>query len=260
MNYEKIYYNLMNMRKNRVLDENTKYEKHHILPQCFGGKRVKSNLVYLTYKEHFIAHKLLFKFTIGEDKVRMGYALHRMCTVNNVSQRYRIRYSREFEKIKIQVYEFIRGTNHLNYGRKMSREFCEEVSKRMTGAKNHRYGKDPWNKGLTKEIDSRVKSYGEKGSKTNTGRKLVKEHVEAISKSLKGKNTYIKSEEHRKKISKTLTGRKLSKEVCNKMSESRKGVPQKKLTCPHCGKVGGTTMYRWHFDNCKYKGGKVYEC
>jgi hypothetical protein len=26
------------------------------------------------------------------------------------------------------------------------------------------------------------------------------------------------------------------------------------LTCPHCGKTGGNTMKRWHFDNCKNKG------
>ena len=25
-----------------------------------------------------------------------------------------------------------------------------------------------------------------------------------------------------------------------------------KITCPHCGKVGGIAiMKRWHFDNCK---------
>ena len=48
-------------------------------------------------------------------------------------------------------------------------------------------------------------------------------------------------------------GRKLPKSVCEKMSKSKKGIPQKKIECPHCGKIGGTTMYRWHFDNCKYK-------
>lgn len=30
--------------------------------------------------------------------------------------------------------------------------------------------------------------------------------------------------------------------------------PKPKLTCPHCGMVGGTgNMQRWHFDNCKKK-------
>lgn len=28
------------------------------------------------------------------------------------------------------------------------------------------------------------------------------------------------------------------------------------LICPYCGKAGGITMKRWHFDNCKHKGDK----
>jgi len=253
MNYEKIYHNLMNTRKNRILHGGIHYEKHHILPKCFGGKRVKSNLVHLTYREHFIAHKLLFKLSAGKNKTKMGYALHRLCTINNGTQKYRIKYSREFEKIKIQIYEFIQGENHPTYGKKMPKEFCEKMSKVMKGPGNHRYGKPPWNKGLTKETDARVKAYGIKGSKTNTGRKVSEAQKKLMSELMKGKNTYIRSKEHREKISKTLMGRKLPKEVCMKMSASHKGIPQKKLTCPHCGKIGGTTMYRWHFDKCKYK-------
>ena len=35
------------------------------------------------------------------------------------------------------------------------------------------------------------------------------------------------------------------------ISETKK---RNKLTCPHCGKVGGVSnMRRYHFDNCKHK-------
>jgi hypothetical protein len=38
------------------------------------------------------------------------------------------------------------------------------------------------------------------------------------------------------------------------LSRARKGVPQKKVTCPHCGKTGGNSlMGKHHFDRCKYK-------
>lgn len=30
-----------------------------------------------------------------------------------------------------------------------------------------------------------------------------------------------------------------------------------KMTCPHCSKTGGISMKRWHFNNCKLKGGSV---
>ena len=37
------------------------------------------------------------------------------------------------------------------------------------------------------------------------------------------------------------------------MSDSRKNIKQKILKCPYCDVSGGTTMYRWHFENCKFK-------
>ena len=37
------------------------YEKHHILPRCMGGENNKSNYVILTFKEHIIAHALLYR-------------------------------------------------------------------------------------------------------------------------------------------------------------------------------------------------------
>jgi hypothetical protein len=36
-------------------------EKHHIIPKFMGGDNSKENLVYLTAREHYIAHKLLMK-------------------------------------------------------------------------------------------------------------------------------------------------------------------------------------------------------
>lgn len=37
-------------------------------------------------------------------------------------------------------------------------------------------------------------------------------------------------------------------------SKARKGITQKKLTCPHCNKIGGNAnMVRYHFENCKSK-------
>lgn len=43
-----------------------------------------------------------------------------------------------------------------------------------------------------------------------------------------------------------------NKEVALKLSRAKLGIPRNKLTCPHCGKIGGDgNMQRWHFDNCK---------
>ena len=60
MNYKKIYESIINRAKIREPDyTNAYYESHHVLPRCIGGTDSSSNLVKLTYKEHYLAHKLL---------------------------------------------------------------------------------------------------------------------------------------------------------------------------------------------------------
>jgi len=43
-----------------------------------------------------------------------------------------------------------------------------------------------------------------------------------------------------------------NKDTAKKVSLAKTGIPRPKLTCPHCGKIGGSgNMERWHFENCK---------
>ena len=45
-----------------------------------------------------------------------------------------------------------------------------------------------------------------------------------------------------------------SAEHIKNATAARTGVPHQKVTCPHCGQVGGArNMKRYHFDNCKMK-------
>lgn len=53
-------------------------EVHHILPRSLGGGDEPSNLVKLTYREHFLAHWLLTKIYDGAARSAMVYALHCM--------------------------------------------------------------------------------------------------------------------------------------------------------------------------------------
>lgn len=59
MDHLKIYNSLICRARERTRDSNTYYEKHHIIPRSHGGDESKSNLVYLTGREHFVAHMLL---------------------------------------------------------------------------------------------------------------------------------------------------------------------------------------------------------
>lgn len=64
MNYQRIYSNLINRRKLFRVKGYT--EKHHIVPRCIGGTDDSINIIKLTAREHYIAHKLLIKIYPGE--------------------------------------------------------------------------------------------------------------------------------------------------------------------------------------------------
>ena len=72
----KYYFRYLKLAK-KILEENRIYdtkhhENHHILPESFGG----SKYIAYTFREHYIAHLLLTKFTIGEDRRKMTFAVH----------------------------------------------------------------------------------------------------------------------------------------------------------------------------------------
>ena len=76
-------------------------EGHHILPKSFkqGGEKDKSNLVYLTAREHFICHWLLTKMFTDQCLHKMQYAFK--CLSNlQMSGHKREFTSKQFEIIK----------------------------------------------------------------------------------------------------------------------------------------------------------------
>ena len=55
------------------------FERHHIIPRSHGGSDEKSNLVNLTYREHFLIHWILTKMhPTGRPHTTMVMALHIM--------------------------------------------------------------------------------------------------------------------------------------------------------------------------------------
>lgn len=90
MNYLKLYNSLIDHASNRNWSRKnaTEYvEQHHIIPRSLGGNNKKENLVFLTAREHFLAHWLLFKIHTGENKSKMANAFFRMCQINEFQHR-----------------------------------------------------------------------------------------------------------------------------------------------------------------------------
>jgi len=77
------------------------------------------------------------------------------------------------------------------------------------------------------------------GKKNALGYKHTQEWKQAASKRLMG--------------NKSRTGQTRSASERKMVSLAMRGKPQPLHVCPHCGKIGGNAMLRWHFDNCKVR-------
>jgi hypothetical protein len=79
MDYNKHYMLLVQKAKkqNRKRNTGTYYEQHHIVPKSEGGTGTVENLVFLTAREHFIAHWLLYR--ADTSIMSRAHSFWRMC-------------------------------------------------------------------------------------------------------------------------------------------------------------------------------------
>lgn len=106
MNYLRVYNSIIYKAKHREGPVGY-YEKHHIIPKCIGGGNGKENLVNLTFREHFICHRLLCKIYPTNNKLK--YALSFMVIISSTNkERENILTSRHFELVK-NIYKPLQG-------------------------------------------------------------------------------------------------------------------------------------------------------
>jgi hypothetical protein len=192
MNYKKIYNQLIDraQSENRQKGSGVYFERHHIIPRCLGGTNDKINLVLLTAREHYVAHKLLCE--IYPNNSKLHYALWRM--MNYQSSKHERDYivsSKEYSRRKQIHSELIRELGKQNNGK--INVISEETRNKMKLAK---LGKP------------RSKETKEKISNTLTGYKQTPETIELRRSKLKGMPGYWKgkqrSDETKEKIRQTL--------------------------------------------------------
>lgn len=122
MNYMYHYQRLIQKRREFPITRKDCYcEKHHIIPKSLGGSDDQSNLIMLTAREHFIAHRLLLKHyqQIGDTNgiMRMGFALGRLATGNKKFIDECKLSSREYEQAKLANSKSseLRSTGRMRY-------------------------------------------------------------------------------------------------------------------------------------------------
>ena len=193
MDYECLYRQLIEHRRESPVDcsSGVYVEMHHIVPRCLGGNNNKENLVCLTGREHYVAHKILLKIV----EVKFG------------------RHSKEFYKVANAVLRMTydkRGRNISSRDYELARKIKSEQMKKQT----------PWNKGkggvyseqtimLMKDHHVNVKGennpmFGRKGIQhPKTGKKMSLQTRERIGAAHRGKKVSL---ETRKKISDSKKG------------------------------------------------------
>ena len=102
MNYNKLYTRFIESKRYRPLIKEDGYDLHHILPKSIGGKDCKSNLVKLTYREHYIAHRLLVKMFVGKKRMKMSFALYSLRHFRNNHRRATGLNARQYEYCRNQ--------------------------------------------------------------------------------------------------------------------------------------------------------------
>lgn len=196
----------MSKASNRSLD--CYKEHHHIIPKALGGSDSLDNLVYLTAREHYIAHLLLTRITEGIYKSKMVNAVFCMINLNNTKVSSKI-----YEKLRIAQSERMKIYNPV-FNNKTKEKISNSLKKFYSNRDSTFKGKH--HSEATKKILSEQKK----------DKPLSHEHRKKISEAHKGKTGFKHSEATKQRIASKLkllnTGKKHTLKSKQKMSESAK--------------------------------------
>jgi DNA-directed RNA polymerase subunit M/transcription elongation factor TFIIS len=247
MNYKKQYEALIQSRREKGIPQGY-VEKHHIIPRSFGGGNDSDNLIAMTAREHFIAHRFLAKIYPNSG---MTHAVWRMTCSNLTMKRFKVT-SRVYEQLR-KDHAYRVSTNEeskikkslATKGKKQSAEHVEARTK-------SRLENGPW---LSEETKKKIGDGNRGKIGTWSGKKMPAEYVEKRNQTRKDNGNYTWSEERKIKFSESRKGKKSNRrELTENEKLSLAKEKSQKVTCPHCGKEGAMlVMPRWHFDNCKKK-------
>jgi hypothetical protein len=147
---------------------NEYYEKHHIKPVALGGRGKEK--VWLTYREHFVVHWLLTKFTRGKAKRAMCFAMYRMCAPNGQ----RIIAAWQYEIAKKAQREAMNGNQYMR-GYRFTAAQKRAVSRRLMGNR-HLEGvsyphTEKWKQAMSRRMMGNHHAKGRKWSRSEKRRR-----------------------------------------------------------------------------------------
>jgi hypothetical protein len=198
--YSKWYNNLIHKAQLRGSIQGYK-ETHHIIPRSFGGNNIKSNVVQLTAREHYIAHALLWKMKFeGIYGSKMAFAfntfINKMTTKERgVNHTYTIS-SRMYETFRKHYSQMLKEKYAKEGGTFTGRTHSEETKKiigEKSRLKEFKRGVDhpSWGKKLNISAEAKLKrkqaieeiwNDPEKKAEMLQNRKIANQRPEVIAK------------------------------------------------------------------------------
>lgn len=127
--YLRVYYQLMDRCSQRNWTKQTApyyVERHHIIPRALGGDDVFTNTVYLTAREHYVAHHLLHR--AYPKNTSLLFAFQMMHSSAGTQPRYTP--AREYAYLRSQV---SRVMSRLHTGKTLSEEHKRQISQAHKG-------------------------------------------------------------------------------------------------------------------------------
>ena len=113
------------------------YEIHHIIPRSMGGTNKKDNLIKLSFREHFIAHVMLFYAYKNISMTSTIVYMTKRASLKSFNSRI-YQSCREHALLELSLYKQANSTKGLKVH---SDSFKNKMSKLMKGSNNSFYGK-----------------------------------------------------------------------------------------------------------------------
>ena len=211
--YLKHYFNLIEKRKICLPPDSEICEQHHIIPKCLGGSNKKENIICLTAREHYIAHKFLIKMTSGNSQEKMIYSFWRMTTRIKYNDKHTYKSSKNYELAR-KLFLDIAGSS--TRGKTYEEIYGEEKSQELKQLRADNITKNRKNK-TWEQIFGIEKA------------KWMRERVSLGASKRKNKP--------------------LSEERKLKISNSSKGKVYSKVCCPICQREIGSNNIKRHIEN-----------
>lgn len=177
MDYQKHYNALISKAQHRSKPDQY-CERHHIVPRCLGGDNSKDNIVWLTYKEHFLAHLLLHK--MNPEHIGLNIAISRMIGSEKNQ-------GRSYEWIKKGLSDFYAKFHSKNA---IERWKNKEYKDRMSIVSKNVWDRDGYREGMrNKNLGANNPMYGKRMSRESKIKMTSKLKSFNVWKSIKIKSS-----------------------------------------------------------------------